>query len=94
MRGKISKKSSVVQKKMSVRVLYGYRVDSTRCHSRCLVTAIFSGPPHLAMVGDVFFDLLLEETCVPLVFKSQFNIFPAFGNILFAIHDSDMVSKA
>ena len=48
---------------------------------------------HTVMVGDIFFDLLLEETCVPLVFNSQFNIFPAFGNVLFAIQDSDMMSK-
>ena len=51
------------------------------------------GRHHTVMVGDIFLDLLLKETCVPLVFQSQFNIFPAFGNILFTIQDSDMVSK-
>ena len=62
------------------------------------IAAVFDGHSeigwhHTVMVGDIFFDLLLEETCIPLVFKSQFNIFPAFGNVLFAIQDSDMMSK-
>ena len=56
-------------------------IESLECIATVLDGHSEIGWHHTVMVGDIFLDLLLKETCVPLVFKSQFNVFPAFGNI-------------